>query len=100
MHTYASLVSGASINIRFAQGVDPNDDVHPITGGDIVARFSGSDGQPLSEDFYKSLKTECSATRIPPWVPIHGEADIVDLMTNPIAWVTKLDSGKFLKKKR
>ena len=93
LHTYATLVSGAKVNIEFGQGNDLAGGSHPVTGGDFAVQVSGNDGNPLPTGFYNTLKTQCTATRIPPWVPITGESDITDLMKNPTGWVQQVLSS-------
>ena len=98
---YTSLVNGSKVDIKFRQGdTETNPDI-PVTTGEFAVQIrshdvAGQDGDPMSAEFYKSLKTECSATRIPPWAPIYGEDDIKALMNNPISWVTQV-LGKYQK---
>lgn len=90
LHTYATLVSGAKVNIAFSQGNDLAGGNHPVTGGDFAVQVDGNDNQPLPTEFYNTLNTQCTATRIPPWVPITGESDITALMKNPTGWVQQV----------
>ena len=87
MRTYSSLVNGATVDIKFRQGNNSKDLNLPVTSGDLAVRVSDHSGNSMSAEFYDSIDIQCSATRIPPWFPISGEADIVALMNNPTAWV-------------
>lgn len=86
LRTYASLVNGTKTNIAFAQGVDPDDENHPITAGDFTVQICRNNDEPLPEDFYATLKTKCEALRIPPWVPIYTEEDVKNLMEDFPGW--------------
>ena len=89
LHAYTTLVNGANVDIQFRQGDDPSNPDYPVTSGNFTIRISDHNGVPMSEAFYDSLNTQCSATRIPPWVPISGEEDISGLMGNPTEWVNQ-----------
>ena len=93
LRAYVTLVNGAKVNVYFCQGTNPAGQDHPMTGGDFAVQAVDHDGVPLPEEFYTSLRTQCSATRIPPWFPVSGEDDINDLMTNPGAWAEQVLSS-------
>lgn len=96
LHAYATLVNGTKANINFAQGNDPADGEHPVTGGDFVVQFKDENEEPLPMEFYGSLKTKCEALRIPPWLSIPDNTD--ELTNNFTGWLNgeldRLSSGK------
>lgn len=92
LHTYTKLVSGAHVNVSFAQGDGTVE--HPVTGGDFMVQVSDSNGQLLPNEFYTNLKiSQCEALRIPPWIPISGESDIEELTQNFPAWLEQTFNG-------
>ena len=89
LHTYAKLVNGTHVNIQFCQGNDTTDGILPVTSGDFAIRVNNNDGAALPKEFYDTLNTKCYALRIPPWIPIYGEADITSLTSNFTDWASQ-----------
>ena len=87
LHAYTALVKGANVEIDFRQGESHVSESDPVTRGNFMVRVSGKNDAPLPKEFYDALEIECCATRIPPWIPIYGEADIMGLVKNPTAWL-------------
>ena len=64
LHTYVTLVSGAEVNIQFAQGNGLTE--YPVTDGDFIVKATQVKDNvrtPLTDAFYSKLKLQCDAMR-------------------------------------